>query len=117
MWPPPLRLSHLGVTASRSSETVQREKELSYCLGISWALGFSTKPHSSLPSGSQQQDSRTHDFSTFKNELRKQRSFPFRLAQSERPFGTLRWVFIAVALGGMAVTIYARLDDWRRGQR
>lgn len=27
---------------------------------------------------------------------------------------TLRWVFIAVALGGIAVTIYARLDDWRR---
>jgi len=32
-------------------------------------------------------------------------------------FDTLRWVFIAVALGGIAVTIYARLDDWRRGQR
>ena len=30
---------------------------------------------------------------------------------------TLRWVFIAVALGGIAVTIYARLDDWRRAQR
>ena len=30
---------------------------------------------------------------------------------------TLRWVFIAVALAGVAVTIYARLDDWRRGQR
>jgi zinc D-Ala-D-Ala carboxypeptidase len=30
---------------------------------------------------------------------------------------TLRWVFIAVALCGVAVTIYARLDDWRRGQR
>jgi hypothetical protein len=28
---------------------------------------------------------------------------------------TLRWVFIAVALGGIAVTIYARLDDWRGG--
>lgn len=28
---------------------------------------------------------------------------------------TLRWVFIAVALGGIAVTIYARLDDWRAG--
>jgi zinc D-Ala-D-Ala carboxypeptidase len=28
---------------------------------------------------------------------------------------TLRWVFIAVALAGIAVTIYARLDDWRRG--
>jgi hypothetical protein len=28
---------------------------------------------------------------------------------------TLRWVFIAVALVGIAVTIYARLDDWRRG--
>jgi hypothetical protein len=30
---------------------------------------------------------------------------------------TLRWVFIAVALGGIAVTIYARLEDWKRGQR
>jgi zinc D-Ala-D-Ala carboxypeptidase len=30
---------------------------------------------------------------------------------------TLRWVLVAVALGGIAVTIYARLDDWRRGQR
>jgi zinc D-Ala-D-Ala carboxypeptidase len=30
---------------------------------------------------------------------------------------TLRWVFIAMALGGIAVTIYARLDDWKRGQR
>ncbi|PLL10123.1 peptidase M15 [Tabrizicola sp. TH137] len=30
---------------------------------------------------------------------------------------TLRWVFIAVALGGIAVTIYARLDDWKRGRR
>ena len=29
----------------------------------------------------------------------------------------LRWVFIAVALGGIAVTIYARLDDWSRGRR
>jgi hypothetical protein len=29
----------------------------------------------------------------------------------------LRWVFIAVALGGIAVSIYARLDDWKRGQR
>ena len=30
---------------------------------------------------------------------------------------TLRWLFIAVALGGIAVAIYARLDDWKRGQR
>ena len=30
---------------------------------------------------------------------------------------TLRWVFIAVALGGIAVTIYARHDDWKRGRR
>jgi zinc D-Ala-D-Ala carboxypeptidase len=30
---------------------------------------------------------------------------------------TLRWVFIAVALAGVAVTIYARFDDWKRGQR
>jgi hypothetical protein len=26
---------------------------------------------------------------------------------------TLRWVFIAIALAGIALTIYARLDDWR----
>ncbi len=30
---------------------------------------------------------------------------------------TLRWVFIFVALRGIAVTIYARLDDWKRGLR
>lgn len=30
---------------------------------------------------------------------------------------TLRWVFTAVALGGIAVTIYARLDDWQSGRR
>jgi len=30
---------------------------------------------------------------------------------------TLRWVFIAVALGGIAITIYARLDDWKRPVR
>jgi hypothetical protein len=30
---------------------------------------------------------------------------------------TLRWVFIAVALVGIAVTIYARWDDWRQGRR
>ena len=30
---------------------------------------------------------------------------------------TLRWVFIAVTLGGIAVAIYARLDDWKRGRR
>ena len=30
---------------------------------------------------------------------------------------TLRWLFIAVALGGIAVAIYARIDDWRRGRR
>jgi hypothetical protein len=30
---------------------------------------------------------------------------------------TLRWVFIAVALGGIAVAVYARLDDWKRGRR
>ncbi len=30
---------------------------------------------------------------------------------------TLRWLLIAVALAGVAVTIYARLDDWKRGQR
>jgi hypothetical protein len=30
---------------------------------------------------------------------------------------TLRWVFIALALGGIAVAIYARLDDWKKGLR
>ena len=30
---------------------------------------------------------------------------------------TLRWLLIAVALAGIAVTIYARIDDWRRGRR
>jgi hypothetical protein len=30
---------------------------------------------------------------------------------------TLRWVFIAVALAGIAVAIYARIDDWKRGQQ
>jgi len=28
----------------------------------------------------------------------------------------LRWMFTAVALGGIGVTIYARLDDWKRGR-
>lgn len=30
---------------------------------------------------------------------------------------TLRWVFIGVALIGIAVAIHARIDDWKRGQR
>jgi len=30
---------------------------------------------------------------------------------------TLRWVFIAVTLIGIAVAIHARIDDWKRGQR
>ena len=30
---------------------------------------------------------------------------------------TLRWVFIALALGGIAVAIWARVDDWRKGLR
>jgi hypothetical protein len=30
---------------------------------------------------------------------------------------TLRWAFIGLALGGIAITIYARLDDWRWGRR
>lgn len=30
---------------------------------------------------------------------------------------TMRWVFIGLALAGIAVTIYARLDDWKRGRR
>ena len=30
---------------------------------------------------------------------------------------TMRWVFVALALAGIAVAIYARLDDWKRGRR
>jgi hypothetical protein len=30
---------------------------------------------------------------------------------------TLRWVFIALALAGIAVAVWARLDDWKRGLR
>jgi zinc D-Ala-D-Ala carboxypeptidase len=30
---------------------------------------------------------------------------------------TLRWVFIALALGGIAVAIWARVDDWKKGTR
>ena len=30
---------------------------------------------------------------------------------------SLRWIFVALALGGIAVTVYARLDDWKRGRR
>ena len=30
---------------------------------------------------------------------------------------TLRWLFIAVALGGVAVAIFVRLDDWKKGRR
>jgi hypothetical protein len=30
---------------------------------------------------------------------------------------TLRWMFIALALGGIAVAVWARLDDWRKGRR
>nr|WP_319800497.1 D-Ala-D-Ala carboxypeptidase family metallohydrolase [Pararhodobacter zhoushanensis] len=30
---------------------------------------------------------------------------------------TLRWVLIVIALIGIGITIHARLDDWKRGQR
>ena len=30
---------------------------------------------------------------------------------------TMRWAFIALALGGIGLAIYARLDDWKRGRR
>jgi zinc D-Ala-D-Ala carboxypeptidase len=30
---------------------------------------------------------------------------------------TLRWLFVAAALIGVGVTIYARWDDWRKGRR
>jgi len=30
---------------------------------------------------------------------------------------TLRWLFIALALGGIALAIWARVDDWNKGRR
>ncbi|MDP5308426.1 YcbK family protein [Paracoccus spongiarum] len=30
---------------------------------------------------------------------------------------TLRWAFIALALAGIGLTVWARLDDWNRGRR
>jgi hypothetical protein len=30
---------------------------------------------------------------------------------------TLRWAFIALALAGIAVAVWARVDDWKRGAR
>lgn len=30
---------------------------------------------------------------------------------------TLRWLFIALALGGIAVAVWARVDDWKKGLR
>ena len=30
---------------------------------------------------------------------------------------TLRWLFILLALGGIAVAVWARLDDWKKGLR
>jgi len=30
---------------------------------------------------------------------------------------SLRWIFIALALAGIAVAIWARIDDWRKGKR
>jgi len=30
---------------------------------------------------------------------------------------SLRWIFIALALAGIAVAIWARVDDWRKGRR
>jgi zinc D-Ala-D-Ala carboxypeptidase len=30
---------------------------------------------------------------------------------------TLRWLFIALALAGIAFAVWARVDDWKRGQR
>jgi len=30
---------------------------------------------------------------------------------------SLRWIFIALALAGIAVAVWARIDDWRKGQR
>ena len=30
---------------------------------------------------------------------------------------SLRWLFIALALAGIAVAVWARVDDWRKGLR
>lgn len=30
---------------------------------------------------------------------------------------SLRWIFIALALAGIAVAIWARVDNWRRSMR
>ena len=30
---------------------------------------------------------------------------------------TLRWAFIALALAGIGLTVWARIDDWNRGRR
>ncbi|MEI4233219.1 MULTISPECIES: YcbK family protein [Roseovarius] len=30
---------------------------------------------------------------------------------------TLRWVFIVLALGGIGIAVWARVDDWRKGRR
>ena len=30
---------------------------------------------------------------------------------------TLRWLFIALALGGIALAVWARIDDWKKGLR
>ena len=34
-----------------------------------------------------------------------------------RYLASLRWLFIAVALAGIALAIHARIDDWRKGRR
>ena len=30
---------------------------------------------------------------------------------------TLGWLFIGLALAGLAVTVWARVDDWQKGRR
>ena len=30
---------------------------------------------------------------------------------------SLRWLFIALALAGVAVAVWARVDDWTKGRR
>ena len=30
---------------------------------------------------------------------------------------SLRWIFILLALAGIGVAIWARVDDWRKGRR
>ena len=40
-----------------------------------------------------------------------------RVAELVPHFDSLRWVFVALALAGVALAVHARYDDWRRARR